>query len=106
MTAERWSSFAFDRQILMIGCEFSRVSNAPLSGAQDAIRESYERAFELLDLCTYDPKWRPRMRELLRFREHLGELYLQHPPDMDLHRNMYRMLMQWNGETARLHGTD
>jgi hypothetical protein len=103
LTTEKWSAFSLDRQILMIGCEFSRVTNAPPAGAEAAIRESYERAFELLDLCTEDRKWRPRLRELLRFREHLGELYLQPMPDKALHQHMYRILMEWNPVTARMY---
>jgi hypothetical protein len=103
LTIDKWSAFPIDRQILMIGCEFSRVTNAPPVGAEAAIRESYERAFELLDLCTEDAKWRPRLRELLRFREHLGELYLQSSPDSHLHQRMYGVLMEWDAVTARLY---
>jgi len=68
MTPQRWATYPMDRQILMVASEFSRVHNLIGLASIGVIRECYERAMELLDLCTYDAKWTSRRRELLRFR--------------------------------------
>jgi hypothetical protein len=56
--------------------------------------------WELLDLCTADPKWRSRLTELLRFREILGELYLTVPDDNGHCMMLYRRLMSWSAKTS------
>ena len=102
MTPERWSGFAMDRQILMVGSEFSRAKNFIAAGLLAETRECYERAFELLDLCCYDDKWRSRLKELLRFREALGELYLSPCPDPRQNRLFFQTLLYWHPETAKV----
>jgi len=102
MTPERWAGFGMDRQILMIGSEFNRAKNFIAAGLLAETRECYERAFELLDLCCYDPKWRGRFRELLLFREALGELYLSPSPDPEQNRLFFRTLLYWHPETAKV----
>ena len=102
MTPERWAGFAMDRQILMIGSEFSRAKNFIAEGLFAETHECYERAFELLDLCCYDHKWRSRFGELLRFREALGELYLSPSPDPEQNRLFFRTLLFWHPETAKV----
>lgn len=102
MTVERWAAYPMDRQILMIACEFSRVHNLLGSASAGVIRECYERAMELLDLCTYDVKWTSRYRELLRFREVMGELYLADPPAREANMLLYKTLMEWHPVTARI----
>jgi hypothetical protein len=49
-----------------------------------------------------DPKWRSRLRELLRFREMLGELFLNVSKDGPDFMMMYRTLMNWSGSTSRV----
>jgi hypothetical protein len=49
-----------------------------------------------------DPKWRPRLKELLRFREVLGELYIRVSTDDPLFMMMYQTLMNWSGSTSRV----
>jgi hypothetical protein len=59
-----------------------------------------------------DPKWQSRLRELLRFREMLGELYLGEAglaapgpaasSDAAGFMMMYRTLMNWSGSTSRV----
>jgi hypothetical protein len=102
MTPERWAEYPMDRQILMIACEFSRVHNLLSRSMVPQIRECYERAMELLDLCTYDVKWSSRLRELLRFREVLGELYVAAPPLRETNMVFYKTLMEWHPGTARI----
>ncbi len=102
MNSEKWNRFPTERQILMIGSEFARAKNLLRDNITGEVMQCYERAFELLDLCAMDPKWRPRLRELLRFREMLGELYLNVQKDDPGFMMMYRTLMNWSGPTSRV----
>ena len=49
-----------------------------------------------------DQKWWPKLKELLRFREMLGELYLDVSKDDPGFMMMYRTLMNWDGGTSRV----
>ena len=102
MDSEKWNGFPLERQILMIGSEFARAKNLLRDDVTGEVVQCYERAFELLDLCAMDPKWRPRLKELLRFREMLGELYLDVSKDDPRFMMMYRTLMNWSGSTSRV----
>ena len=86
----------------MIGSEFARAKNLHRDNVIGETVQCYERAFELLDLCTMDLKWRPRLKELLRFREMLGELYLNVSKEDPRFMMMYRTLMNWSGSTSRV----
>ena len=101
LTVERWSTFVFDRQILMIANELRRFANGRLAGQSEAIlRETLERAFELIDLTV--ELARPAVRhELLRFREHLGELYMNSGSDFSP-ESFYRVLLQFTRNSAQL----
>lgn len=102
MTPERWAAYPMDRQILMVAGEFSRAHNLIGTASLKSVRDCYERAMELLDLCTYDAKWIGRLRELMRFREAMGELYLANPPDKKDNLLFYKVLMEWHPVTARI----
>jgi len=69
MNQEKWNAYPVDTQILMIGSEFARVKVLARDGVGGEVRQCYERAMELLDWCTGDPKWHARLKELTRFRE-------------------------------------
>ena len=99
LTSERWQSYAIDRQILMIGSEFARAKALLRSGSIDLAKQCFERAFELLDLCPADPQWSGKLRELLRFREILGELYIAQNPDIGQCVELYRVLLSWDRRT-------
>ena len=102
MDSEKWNRLALDGQILMIGSEFARAKNLRRDNVIGEVIQCYERAFELLDLCAMDPKWHSRLRELLRFREMLGELFLNVSTDDPDFMMMYRTLMNWSGSTSRV----
>ncbi|HTY60602.1 MAG TPA: hypothetical protein VMF59_17385 [Bacteroidota bacterium] len=102
MDSGKWGRYPLERQILMIGSEFARAKNLQRDNFHGEVIQCYERAFELLDLCIMDPKWRPRLKELVRFREMLGELYLHVSKDDPLFMMMYRTLMNWSGSTSRV----
>lgn len=102
MNSERWDRFPRERQILMIGSEFARAKNLLRDGVIGEVIQCYERAFELLDLCIMDPKWRSALKELLRFREVLGDLYLNVSKDDPRFMMLYRTLMNWSGSTSHV----
>ncbi|HMK39120.1 MAG TPA: hypothetical protein VK569_07245 [Bacteroidota bacterium] len=102
MDSAKWGRFPVEKQILMIGSEFARAKNLLRDNVGAEVIQCYERAFELLDLCVMDPRWRPRLKELLRFREMLGELYMHVSKDDPMFMMMYRTLMNWSGSTSRV----
>ena len=102
MTQEKWNAYPLETHILMIGSEFARVKALMRDGAWKEVRLCYERALELPDLCAGDPQWRPRLKELTRFRETAGTLYLDGANQPALFMMMYRTLMSWTGTTSRV----
>ncbi|MGA9115582.1 MAG: hypothetical protein WB626_02290 [Bacteroidota bacterium] len=100
MTPGKWHGYPRERQILMIGSEFARAKNLLGEGVREEVLQCWERAFELLDLCAMDPKWRGGLRELLRFREMLGELYLDPAGAPPSFMPLYHTLMNWSGSTS------
>ena len=102
LTSDKWNAYPMERQILMIGSEFARAKSLLTKGAFSEVSKCYERAFELLDLCSGDSKWKGRRKELRRFRELLGELYLDEGRDNGRCIQFYRVLMGWNRNTAKV----
>jgi len=78
LTAERWSSFGRDQQILMI---------------------AYERVLRLADLTVEVQGSRSLRRELLRWRELAGGVYLE--PDESRHRALFRALLLLTPASAK-----
>ncbi len=102
MTFERWKEYDIERQILMIGTEFARAKSLILKNKTEEIKKCYERALEMLDLSKNDVKWRTRLRELTRYREILGELYLNETYDLESCNLFYKVLMQWHPVTSKV----
>ena len=77
LTPERWAGFGRDQQILMIANEMNRASR--LFGRDDRGRlaNAYERVLRLADLTVEVQSSRSLRRELLRWRELAGGVYLQ-----------------------------
>ena len=76
MTTEKWFSYPCFQQLLMITNELNRAQNALEKGDSESAIHAWERAFELTDLTTEDLKNRRILKELLRFREMLGEAFV------------------------------
>jgi hypothetical protein len=93
ISPERWSSFTRGQQILMIGSELERVKSRLLNNDRENINPCYERIFELVDLTIEDKKWENKLGELLRFREVIGELYMQKEKDFELNLLAYNTLI-------------
>jgi hypothetical protein len=99
LSAERWSSYGRDRQILMIANEINRA--ARLFGAADGERlaHAYERVLRLADLTIEVQRGRALRRELLRWRELAGGVYLE--PDEQRHRALFRALLLLTPASAK-----
>lgn len=67
----------------MIANELNRAGTWLEKGDYEDVDRCYERAFELTDLTVCDQKWRNSLKELLRFREILGYLYVSKNPALN-----------------------
>lgn len=76
MTTEKWFSYPCFQQLLMIANELNRAQNSLEKGDPENAVHAWERAFELIDLTTEDRKNQRFLKELLRFREMLGEVFV------------------------------
>jgi len=99
-TPEKWSEYTIDRQILMIATEFARAKSLIQKNDIKEVKNCYERAFELLDLSTYDQKWGKKLKELLRFREYLGNLYLSEDISLKQNNDLHQTLLFWDRRTS------
>jgi hypothetical protein len=99
LTPERWAVFGRDQQILMIANEMNRASR--LFGAADRGRlaNAYERVLRLADLTVEVQPSRSLRRELLRWRELAGGVYLN--PDLEAHRQLFRALLLLTPASAK-----
>ena len=102
LSSEKWFLYSKGKQILMIANELNRAKNWIEKESVKEVNLCYERAFELTDLTSADPKWTGNaLRELRRFREVLGWLYITEKKDARLNTLTYRTLIQmepqaWN----------
>ena len=95
---DRFATFSQAQQILMISNELNRA------GSQRARFDYYQHhivlAMELLDFLIRDQKWQPKLKEILRAREMLGQYYISAETDLNkftenlikLSPEAYRML--------------
>lgn len=81
LDSKKWFAFPIQKQILLIASELHRANHWIAKSDVQNTNFCYERAFELVDLTVADPKWKGRLRELLRFRESLAELYTRAEKD-------------------------
>ena len=80
LTKEKWRSFPFYKQILMIANELNRAGKWIEKGDFIEVGYCYERAFELLYLTIATLDRKNRLRELARFKEMLAGLYAKKTP--------------------------
>lgn len=70
LAAGRWQTLSLAEQLGNIGSEVSRA--AQWRGHDERLfRGAIDRALELFDLTAADPRWRHRLKEILRAREFL-----------------------------------
>lgn len=74
--AQRWHQMSLLEQMANIGSEVERIASWKKKGNEEfAIRALY-RSLELIDLTIADPRWRYRLKEIVRTREFLCDLYV------------------------------
>ncbi len=101
LSPERWASFSFAQQVLMIGNEMNRGLSHLERQAWDRSRPSYERVLQLVDLTVGTPLTASRRRELLRWRDLAAALYLDDVPSVGAHVEAFRCLLRMTPESAR-----
>lgn len=65
----RWLTMSFFEQMGNVGSEVGRAARAKENGDEERFWGAVSRGLELLDLTISDPRWRKRLKELLRARE-------------------------------------
>ena len=106
MTNERWGAQPRTKRILMIANELKRAGHCIGTGDAKALRECYDRGYELLSLEIPLARGTAGLKELLRFKEMLGELYLAAPPAASRNRAMLRALLLLDAGAYNLAGGD
>ncbi|MBN2498765.1 MAG: hypothetical protein JXR96_29510 [Deltaproteobacteria bacterium] len=102
LSPERWAAFSLDRQILMIANEWHRA--ARFVGDPDnppGLRACCERALRLVDLTVEVNEHSGLRRELLRWRELVGAIYISASLSPEAHRSALRVLLQLHPAAAR-----
>ena len=99
LTPERWAGFGRDQQILMIANEMNRAGRLFGPGDRTRLANAYERVLRLADLTAEAQPSRSLRRELLRWRELAGALYLD--PDEERHRALFRALLLLTPASAK-----
>lgn len=95
LTPEKWAAYSKTQQVLMISNELNRAGNCLKGSYLSDAEKCYERAMELTDMTIEDKRWRGNsLKELLRFREVLSELYLT--KDIDLNRDCLTVLLSFD----------
>ncbi len=94
LTTEKWAAYSKTQQVLMISNELNRSLSCLKKNYVSDAEKCYERAMELTDLTVEDIRWSGRLKELLRFREVLSELYLS--KNADLNRDCLSVLLSFD----------
>jgi hypothetical protein len=68
LAAGRWAQLSLVEQLANVGSEVGRMLRWRDRDARVATG-AFDRALELLDLTVADPRWRDRLREIVRARE-------------------------------------
>jgi hypothetical protein len=92
LTTEMWFGYPRSQQLLMIANELNRAQNALEKGDSENAIHAWERAFELTDLTVEDQKNKRLLKELLRFREMMGENFIS--PNAALNKTLMNGLIQ------------
>jgi hypothetical protein len=93
LSPDRWAAFGLDQQILMVANEMNRGRSLMKREDAERLRNSYERVLRLVDLTVEVQRARGLRKELLRFREVVGGLYLQDEDRSAAHGAALRALL-------------
>lgn len=75
LAAGRWFEMPLVEQMANIGSEVERTISWRSRNAKNS-QAAFERGLELLDLTMADPRYRGRLRELVRVREALADYFV------------------------------
>jgi hypothetical protein len=75
LASGRWQKFSLVEQLANIGAEIGRALSWKARGDEEKSRKALERGFELFDLTIADPRWRGRLKEIVRAREVVGDYF-------------------------------
>jgi len=101
LTEERWLDFTLDQQILMIGNEMNRAKKLLDSADIVGLRSCYERILTLTDLTIRVNTKSTLRRELLRWRDLIGELFLSVEPNRCDHIAAFQLLLLFTPEASK-----
>ncbi|MBN1466112.1 hypothetical protein JXA02_10140 [candidate division KSB1 bacterium] len=76
---ERFSSLPTHQQVLMVANELNRAQNMIQTPLE--YKNALERALELTDFISADPRWAKRLREIRRAREMMAMFYHRPRPE-------------------------
>ena len=96
LDTEKWNTFDRGKQLIMIANEINRAKNWMQKGDSEEVMNSYERAFELLDLTISVISEEHMLRELLRFREMLGLEYISEKKDLEINAKLLKVIISLN----------
>jgi hypothetical protein len=102
LSKEKWFAYSEGQQILMIANELNRAKNWIIKKDYANVNLCYERAFELTYLTISDSKWAGKRKELLRFREYLGEQYQCEIKSSKINNEIYNGLIQLSAEAYNM----
>ncbi len=74
--AARWHQMNLVEEMGNIGSEVDRIALWKKKGNEDFALKALQRSLNLLDLTIADPRWKDRLKEILRVREFLCDLYV------------------------------
>ncbi len=106
LASGRWYSLSLAEQLGHVGSEVSRAVRR--EEKKDLLYEkAVSRAFELLDLTLGDPRWRHRLKELVRVREVMADAILGGPLYgsrlADLNRYFFYFALAARSQTSQKH---
>ena len=101
LTAERWSRFSLDQQVLMIANEMHRSMALQGDADRASLELAYERVLRLLDLTVAVQSKRTLRRELLRWRDLVAALFIGSDAAPADHRETLRALLLLRPAAAR-----
>lgn len=101
ITAERWATYPFEQQVLMIANEMNRAGKLAGPGDDSRRRNAYARILHLTDLTIATTTWRGARRELLRWRDLAASLFVAPSHQSTAHAAAFRCLLLFTPASAR-----
>lgn len=101
LTAERWARFSLDQQVLMIANEMQRATSQLPNADPTSRRLCYERVLRLVDVTIECRPRRALVREILRWRDLVAQLYIDPETRPGAHREALIALLRLRPEASR-----